>query len=115
MARKPDLRWQRLRPGEDPLVDQFLAEQADTIHERLDAANAWHEGSRRYRLDPPIPRGASELLYEIDSVSIQPDKPRRIWILAQKLLIVGGVVWAGFTYSEALLTTAKLLMDFFRP
>lgn len=78
------------------MVDDFLAAEADRLHDRLDAANAWHAG-RRYHLDPPIPKGASDALYEVEAVHLLRDRPRLARRLIQGLLVAASVLWAGYT------------------
>lgn len=90
------MRWHRLTRGEDAVVDDFLAAEADRLHDRLDAANAWH-AARRYHLDPPIPRGSSDALYEVDDVHLRRNRPRAARRLVQSLLITASLLWAGYT------------------
>jgi len=115
MPRAPDQGWRRLRPGDDPLIDGFLVAQVEVLHERLEAANNWRDDGRRYRLDPPIPRGPSTLMYEVDAVSLLADERRGRWLRAQQALIAAAILWVILTYADAAVTIGDLLLDLVRP
>ncbi|MGF7148691.1 hypothetical protein FHS96_002319 [Sphingomonas zeicaulis] len=85
------------------MVDAFMAAEADRLNDRLDAANAWHADGRRYSLDPPVPRGLSDMLYAIDSVELQKKRPQRIGVIVQRLLIAASLLWASYTCYGVLL------------
>lgn len=115
MPRAPDQGWRRLRAGDDPVIDGYLVAQVEVLHERLEAANNWRDDGRRYRLDPPIPRGSSTLMYEVDAVSLLADERRGRWLRAQRALIAAGVLWVILTCTDAAMTIGDLLLDLFRP
>ena len=97
------MNWHRLTRGEDEVIDAFMAAEADRLNDRLDAANAWHADGRRYTLDPPVPRGLSDMLYSVDSVELQRNRPSRAATIVQRLLIAASLMWAVYTCYGVLL------------
>ena len=89
------------------MVDDFLAAEATRLHDRLDAANAWHSDGRRYQLDPSIPAGSSDALYEVEAVHLRRDRPRAARRLIQGLFIAVSLLWAAYTGYALLLHLAS--------
>lgn len=108
------MNWHRLTRGEDEVVDAFMAAEADRLNDRLDAANAWHADGRCYTLDPPVPRGPSDMLYAIDTVELQRDRPRGMGGIAQRLLIAASLILAAYTCYGLLLQIKSIAFIFLR-
>jgi hypothetical protein len=89
--------WHRVGPGDEAVVDRFLAATVRRLNRRLDAANVWHRSGRHYTFDPPLPGPRAPELFALDSVELSRAKPPRLPWLAIILFSIPNLVFVAAT------------------
>lgn len=91
------------------MVDAFMRDQVDAMHERLEAANRWRRDGRQYRLDPPLPRGDAAAAFAAGGVDLAPAPPRRMPIRTILAIATVGAAYALIALPDMVFAFRRLL------
>jgi hypothetical protein len=89
--------WHRVGPGEEVIVDRFLAQNVRRLQRQRDAANTWHRSGRRYDFDPPLPAPGAPELFALTSVALNRTAPKPLPWLAIVAFSIPNVVFVAST------------------